>query len=129
MQTLWQDLRYAVRILEKNRGFTAVAVLTLAMAIGANAVVFSVMNALILNPLQVPNAESLYAIQHGDEASLAQSYPDYLDLRDRNRTLDGLAAANGALVILGAGQNASRAWVYDVSGNYLDAVAIYTILG
>ena len=56
MQTLWQVLRYAVRMLMKNRGFTAVAVLTLAVAIGANAVVFGVLNALILRPLKVPQA-------------------------------------------------------------------------
>ena len=94
MQTLWQDLRYAARMLTKSPGFLIVAVLTLAMAIGANAVVFSVMNALILHPLHVPNADSLYAIQHGNEASLYESYPDYLDLRDRNRSFEGLAAFN-----------------------------------
>src|SRR5271154_6510000 len=86
MQTLWQDLRFALRMLMKNRGFTAVAVLTLAMAIGANAVVFSVLNALILHPLHIPQAESFYGIQHGNEPSSYQSYPDYLDLRERNRS-------------------------------------------
>jgi hypothetical protein len=96
MYTLWRDLQYAVRMLVNNPGFTAVAVLTLAMAIAANAVVFSVLNALILHPpMHVPHPESLYAIQHGDEALLFQSYPDYLDLRDRNHSFDGLAAGNG----------------------------------
>jgi predicted permease len=129
VQTLWQDLRYAVRMLKKNRGFTAVAVLTLAMAIGANAVVFSVLNALILNPLHVPNAESLYAIQHGNEASLSQSYADYVDLRDRNRTLEGLAAINGAIAGLDAGGNPSLVWVYEVSGNYFDVLGVPPYLG
>src|SRR5580704_14440225 len=108
MQTLWQDLRYAVRMLKKNPGFTAVAVLTLALAIGANAVVFSVLNALILHPLHVPHAESLYGIQHGNEASSNQSYPDYLDLRERNRSFDGLAAYNIDGAGLDAGENPSR---------------------
>src|SRR5215468_9517900 len=88
VEDLLQDLRFALRMLRKSPGFTAVAVVTLAVAIGANAVVFSITNALILNPLHVPRAESLYAIQHGNDASLNQSYPDYLDLRDRNRTFD-----------------------------------------
>src|SRR5437660_11419930 len=94
MQTLWQDLRYAARMLTKSPGFLIVAVLTLAMAIGANAVVFSVMNRLILHPLHVPNADTLYAIQHGNEATLYESYPDYLDLRNRNRSFKVLAAVN-----------------------------------
>jgi predicted permease len=129
MQTLWQDLRYAVRMLNKSRGFTAVAVLTLALGIGANAVVFSVLNALILHPLHVPNAESLYGLQHGNEASSYQSYPDYLDLRDRNRTLDGLAAYNADQVGLDTGENPSRAWVEEVSANYFDVLGIQPYLG
>src|SRR5271169_1061490 len=129
MQTLWQDLRFALRMLMKNRGFTAVAVLTLAMAIGANAVVFSVLNALILHPLHVPQAESFYGIQHGNEASSYQSYPDYLDLRDRNRSFDDLAAYDAAQVGLDAGENPSRVWVELVSGNYFDVLRLQPSLG
>src|SRR5215472_10741353 len=70
---LWRDVRYSFHLLRKSPSFTLAAILTLAMAIGANAVVFSVMNALILNPLHLPHADSLYAIQHGDEASCYQS--------------------------------------------------------
>jgi len=129
VQTLWQDVRYAVRMLKKDRGFTAVAVLTLAMAIGANAVVFSVLNALILHPLHVPNADTLYAIQHGNEASLEQSYPDYVDLRDRNRTFDGLAAFNIDHAGVDAGENPSRVWLAEVSGNYFDLLGVQPYLG
>ena len=116
MHTLWQDLRYGVRMLKKNPGFTAVAVLT--MAIGANAVVLTVLNALILHPLHVPQAESLYGIQHGNEASSYKSDPDYLDLRDRNRSFDDLAAYDAAQVGLDTGQDPSRVWIVLVSGNY-----------
>jgi predicted permease len=129
IENLVRDVRFALRLLRKSPGFTVVAVVTLAMAIGANAIVFSVMNALILRPLNVPQAESLYAIQHGNEASLFQSYPDYLDLRDRNHSFDGLAACNGALAGLDTGENSSRAWLYEVSGNYFDVLGIQPYLG
>ena len=129
MQTLWQDLRYAIRLLTKNPGFLAVAVVTLAMAIGANAVVFGVLNGLILHPLHLQNADTLYAIQHGNEASLSQSYADYLDLRDRNRSFDGLAAFNIDHAGVDTGENPSRIWLAEVSGNYFDLLGVQPYLG
>jgi len=118
MQTLWQDLRFAARMLSKNPGFTIVAVLTLAVAIGANAVVFSVMNGLFLRALNVPQPETLYSLEHGADKDASASYPDYLDLRDRNRSFDNLIASNIDQVSLDTGNNPSRAWVYEVSANY-----------
>jgi len=129
MQTLWQDLRFAARMLRKNPGFTAVAVLTLALAIGANAVVFSVMNGLILRALNVPHPESLYSLEHGNDKDSSASYPDYLDLRDRNRSFDSLVAFNINQVSLDTGKNPSRAWVYEVSANYFDALGLQPYLG
>src|SRR5689334_15243858 len=89
IDTLVKDVRFGLRMLRKSPSFTAVGVATLALAIGANAVVFGLMNALILRPLNLPQAEGLYAIEYGNEANGTQSYPDYLDLRDRNRSFDG----------------------------------------
>ena len=86
------DLRYTLRQLRKSPGFALTAILTLALGIGANAVVFSVLNALILRPVNVPNAQNLYMIQRHLWPS--QSYPDYIDLRDRNRTFQSLVAYN-----------------------------------
>ena len=126
---LARDLRLALRMLRKSPGFTAVAVVTLAMAIGANAVVFGVLNALILHPLHVPQAESLYGIQHGNEPSSYQSYPDYLDLRDRNRTFDDIAAYDAAQVGLDVGENPSRVWIILASGNYFDVLRLQPFLG
>ena len=123
-----RDLRRAARVLRRSPGFTFVAVLTLAMAIGANAVVFSVWNAMILRPLNVPQAQSLYGLERRGSDGF-QSYPDYVDLRDRNRSFDSLAAYNIAQVGLDAGENASRVWVYEVSGNYFDALGIQPYLG
>src|ERR1700679_3167594 len=92
MTILLQDLRFALRQLRKSPGFLIAAVLTLALAIGANAVVFAVLNALILRPLNVPRAESLYTIERGIDKEQDTSYPDYLDLRDRNRSFEALTA-------------------------------------
>src|SRR6516164_5112206 len=127
MQTLWHDLRYAIRMLRKKPGFTAVAVVTLAMAIGANAVVFSALNGVILRPLNVPHAESLFQVGGPNDPS--HSYPDYLDLRDRNRSFDGLAAYTFSSAGLDTGKNPSHAWVSEVSGNYFDVLGIQPCLG
>ncbi len=124
-----QDIRYALRVLAKAPGFTAIAVFTLALAIGANAVVFGVLNGLILRPLNVPHAESLYGLEHGDERNMWESYPDYLDLRDRNRTFDGLAGFSITMAGLDTGEGPSRSWGDVVTGNYFDVLGIRPYLG
>jgi hypothetical protein len=103
MYTVLQDLRFSIRQLRKSPGFTLAAVFTLAMAIGANAVVFSVMNGLILRPPDVPQADSLYGIERASDKDMAQSYPNYLDLRDRNHSFDDLAAFTLTQVALNTG--------------------------
>jgi predicted permease len=128
-ETLLGDVRFSLRVLRKSPGFTVVAILTLALAIGANAVVFAVLNALVLRPLRVPQPESLYAVQRGSDPAINHSYPDYLDLRDRNRSFDGLAAYDLAYVGLDTGNNPSSAWVYEVTGNYFDARHVHPYLG
>ena len=129
IETLLLDVRFSLRVLRKSRGFTIVAILTLALAIGANAVVFGVLNGLILRPLNVPRAESLYGIEHGNEHSMYESYPDYLDLRERNRSFDGLAGFTIDQVGIETGGNPSRAWIDVVSGNYFDVLDIQPYLG
>jgi predicted permease len=127
MQTFWHDLRYALRMLKNSPGFTAVAVVTLAMAICANTVVFSALNGLVLRALNVPDPESLYQVGGPNDPN--HSYPDYLDLRDRNRSFDGLAAYNFTQANLDTGKNPSRAWVSEVSGNYFEILGIQPYLG
>ena len=129
MTTLLQDLRFSLRQLRKSPGFTITAVLTLAMAIGANAVVFSVMNGLILRPLDVPQAQSLYGVERASDKDMSQSYPDYLDMRDRNHSFDDLAAFNIPQVGLDTGEGPSAAWGVEASGNYFDALRIKPYLG
>jgi hypothetical protein len=127
--TFMQDLQYSVRVLRKAPGFTITAVLTLALAIGANALVFAVLNALFLRPVNVPHGESLYALQRGNDSYIIQSYPDYIDLRDRNRSFDSLAAYNITQVGFDTGKNPVSVWGYETSGNYFDALGIQPYLG
>jgi len=129
VETLMQDVRYSLRVLRKSPGFAVVAVATLALAIGANAVVFAILDGLILRPLNVPQARSLYAIQRGNDKYIVQSYPDYLDLRDRNRSFDGLAAYTIVQAGLDTGKDPSHVWLYGVSGNYFDVLGIHPYLG
>jgi predicted permease len=129
IETFLQDLRFTLRVLRKSPGFVFAAVATLALAIGANSVVFGVMNALVLRPLNVPQSQSLYAIQRGHFNSITESYPDYLDLRDRNRTFDSMAAYDLAAAGLDTGKEITSAWVQEVSGNYFDVLRIQPFLG
>jgi predicted permease len=129
IEALIQDMRLSLRRLRKSPGFTLVAVLTLALAIGANAVVFGVLNALILRPLNVPQSQSLYAIERGPDKQANESYPDYLDMRDRNRSFETIALYNIVTVGLNTGGNPSQVWGYEVSSNYFDAMHIKPYLG
>jgi predicted permease len=130
LATVAQDVRYSSRVLRKSPGFFVAAVLTLALAIGANAVVFSVLNAFLLRPLNVVRPNSLYQLQHANEASSYQSYPDYIDLRDRNRTFDSLLAFTVDEVGLDTGVgDAEEVWAQEVSGNYFDAMGLKPFLG
>ena len=126
------DVKLTIRQLRKSPGFAVTAVLTLALGIGANAIVFSVLNALVLKPLKVPQAQSLYMVQRlGDgQVSPSQSWPDYRDLRDRNRTFESLVAYDiiGSVAV-DTGNNPSTVWPYLVSTNYFDALHEQPYLG
>lgn len=127
------DFRVALRQLRKSPGFAITAVLTLALAIGANAIVFSVLNALVLRPLNVPRAESLFMLQRtfSRESTPSQSYPDYLDLRERNRSFESLVSYDivGSAGLDSGNGNPTVVWPYMVSGNYFDALGIHPYLG
>jgi predicted permease len=130
LDTLGRDLRFSVRQLRKSPSFSIAAVVTLAVTIGANAVAFGAINGFILRPLDLPHEETLYTIERASDHLPGESYPNYLDLRDRVRGFDGLAAfvANQAWFDAG-GRNPVRSWVYEVSGNYFDVLGIRPYLG
>ena len=129
LESIAADVRLAARQLRRSPGFAIAAVLTLALAIGANSVVFGILNALFLRPLNVPHPQSLYTLERGGYKEQSTSYPDYLDLRDRNRSFDGLTAYILVPVGLDTGKNPSESWGYEVTGNYFDAMGIQPFLG
>ena len=128
LETFLHDLRFALRVLRKSRAFTFAAILTLALAIGANAVVFSVMDALVLRPLNVPQAENLWGVENSDGSGW-QSYPNYLDLRDRNHSFEELAAIKMTFVGFDIGNDPSPSMGWAASGNYFDVLRIQPYMG
>ena len=129
LESIAADVRFALRQLRKSPGFTIAAVLTLALAIGANAVVFGLMDGLVLRPLNVPQSGSLYGTHYGDNPAW-QSYPNYIDLRDRNRSFEDLAAFNMVLGVgFDTGKDPIAANGFAATGNYFDVLRIHPYLG
>jgi predicted permease len=133
MQTLipttFQDLRYAIRKLRHSPGFALTAVVTLALGIGANVVVFSVLNSLVLHPMHFPNANRLYTVQHTQQGYISISYPDYKDLRDRNTTFSELALFRFNRFGLQTKDGTQAVWGNEVSGNYFGMLGVRPALG
>jgi len=128
LESLVQDVRLALRVLGKSPAFTAAAVVTLSVAIGANAVVFGLMDALVLRPLNVPDAASLWGTQYGHDPGF-QSYPNFRDLRERNHSFEDLAAFKFAFVGIDAGDESEFAGGFGVTGNYFDVLRVKPLLG
>jgi len=127
MQTLWQDLRYGARMLAKNPGFSLIAVITLALGIGANTAIFSIVNGLLLNPLPYRNAERLAIIwTHSPGANVAQDWPSpgqFSALKSENTVFEQLALAQGSNVILTGDGEPERVGAVRASS------AVFTLLG
>ena len=125
---LTNDVRYALRGLIRSPGFTAVAVLSLAFGIGANAAIFSALNGLFFKPFPVDRPDRLVAIARAPGFP-ANSYPDYRDIRDRNTVLAGAAALRFSPMNLEVNNSPRRTWGLLVSGNYFDLLGVRAALG
>jgi predicted permease len=129
LENLLRDLRYSARQLRRSPGFALTAIVTLAVGIGANVVVFGVLNALLLRPLPVAGAERLFEVIQKDQGYDNQSYPDYVDYRARNSAFADMAAYRIQNAGLSTGGSAKKCWVYEVSGNYFDMLGVQPELG
>jgi macrolide transport system ATP-binding/permease protein len=133
IEDLVEDLRYGLRMLRKSPGFTAVASLSLALGIGANTAIFSLVNAVLLRPLPIENPERLvslnYASEKGNHVDAIFSYLNYRDLRDRNSVLDGLIAYRMAPISLSHDGINERVWGYLATGNYFGVLGVKPALG
>ena len=131
MDSLLKDIRYAIRGLAKRRGFVAVAVTTLALGIGANTAIFSLVNTVLLRSLPVEKPEEIVsvAVRGKDDTMQAFSHPNYVDFRDQNQVLSGLLVYRFVPLSMSRSGNNERVWGYEVSGNYFDVLGVKAIHG
>ena len=125
--TLLNDLRYGAKMLWKSKGVTIVAVISLAVGIGANSAIFSLVNSILLRPRPVSHPEQLvelYVSEGERQPYSSTSYPSYVELRDRNDVLSGLAAYGIRQFNFGNANEVEQIWGEAVSGNYFDALGV-----
>jgi len=129
MTTLLQDLRFAIRQMHRSPGFALTAVLTLALGIAANVVVFGVLQAFILRPIDVPHPDRVMTLAHKDQAYPIFSYPEVRDVRDGNTVFSAVAAFSIWNFGLEANGTTRPIWGAPVSGQYFEVVGIKPFLG
>jgi len=131
LETLLQDLRFALRVLRKSPGFTAIAVLTLALGIGASTAIFSVVDAVLLRPLPFPNPQQIVTVReqeaHGHLSHLAD--PNFLDFRSQNHTLAALATFASGRESISGGSEPVRVNVGYVAQDFFKALGVEPIRG
>ena len=131
MTTLIQDLKFGLRMLAKNPGFTAVAVLTLALGIGANTALFSVVNGVLLKPLRYAEPDRLVAVYSRDAnfATSSISYPNFLDWVRDNRSFSSLAAyRSDSFTLTGMGEP-ERVAADMISANFFPVLGVKPVIG
>jgi hypothetical protein len=130
MESLVQDLRYGARMLRKSPGFTLVAVITLALGIGTNTAVFSIVDALALRPLPLPDAKHLVAIYTSGKSSQGSyltgptSYPDLVDYRAGTPAFSGIAGFENRGSLLRVGDDTVELLTCVVTENYFSLLGV-----
>jgi len=122
-----QDLRYALRGLRRSPGFAAVAIVTLALGIGVNTTVFSILEALVLRPLPVADPERVVLVE--SNRFVQMSIPDYLDLQRQNTVFAALSAYRPTTMAVERGDGAQQVFGYLVTGNYFEALGLTPSVG
>lgn len=132
MQTFWQDLRYGARMIWKNPGFTLIAASTLALGIGANTAIFSVVSALLIRALPYAQSEQLVLLSETTQVGQrdSASYPNYADWQTRAQSFEGMAIAwPQRFTLTGGEQRASRVRGYTVNWNFFQLLRVQPQLG
>jgi predicted permease len=132
METLLQDIRFGFRQLMKQPGFAALAIISMALGIGANTSIFSLVDTALLRPLAAKEPSQLvelYGTLHNGADWSLQSYPNYKDYRDRNTVFSGLFVYRVVVSSLTVNNSSQRVWGYLVSGNYFDVLGVKPMLG
>lgn len=130
METLLSDLRVALRSLLKNPGWVAMVVLTLALGIGANTVVFSVVNGVLLRPLPYENPDRIVLLAETQkESEISVSYPNFLDWLNQSKAFNGMAAFQFENVNLALKEGPERVRGYRVTGQFFDVLGVKPVLG
>jgi len=129
MTILLQDLRFALRQMRRSPGFALTAVFTLALGIAANVIVFGVLQALILRPIDVPHPEQVMTLAHSNRTYPIFSYPEVRDVRDGNTVFSAVAAMSISNFGLEANGATRPVWGTEVSGQYFEVVGIKPFLG
>ncbi|MGA8222051.1 MAG: ABC transporter permease [Candidatus Acidiferrales bacterium] len=132
MKTLIQDLKYGLRMLRKSPGFAAIAILTLALGIGANTTIFSWINATLLNPvpgLASPNEVVALSLGKSAENPFPFTYPDYVAMRDGQQSFSGITVFNSTPMSLTGKGKPERVWGVVATANYFDVLGVRPIMG
>ncbi len=132
MSSFWQDVRYSLRMIAKAPGYAAIAILTLALGIGANTTIFSWINSTLLNPipgLASPNEVVALSLGRGTDNPFPFTYPDFESMRDGQQSFIGITAANIAPMSLTGKGKPERVWGMVASANYFDLLGVRPILG